>query len=46
MQYIGLQHQISRNNRNSFFLLIAFPTLLLGMFMYFSFLTINRMWNQ
>jgi hypothetical protein len=25
MQYIGLQHQISRNNRNSFFLLITFP---------------------
>ncbi|MFI5186290.1 MAG: M48 family metallopeptidase [Chitinophagales bacterium] len=31
MLYIGLQHQISRNNRNSFFLLIAFPSLLLGM---------------
>ena len=29
MQYIGLQHQISRNNRNSFLLLITFPLLLL-----------------
>ena len=37
MQYVGLQHQISRNNRNSFFLLIAFPTLLLGMFYVFFF---------
>jgi len=31
MEYVGLQQQISRNNRNSFLLLIAFPTLLLGM---------------
>lgn len=31
MQYVGLQHQIHRNNRNSFLLLIAFPALLLGM---------------
>ncbi len=37
MQYVGLQRQISRNNRNSFFLLIAFPTLLLGMFYVFFF---------
>jgi heat shock protein HtpX len=37
MQYIGLQHQISRNNRNSFLLLIAFPALLLGMFYIFFF---------
>ena len=37
MQYVGLQHQISRNNRNSFFLLIAFPTLLLAMFYVFFF---------
>jgi heat shock protein HtpX len=37
MQYVGLYHQISRNNRNSFFLLIAFPTLLLGMFYIFFF---------
>lgn len=38
MQYIGLQSQISRNNRNSFLLLLAFPALLLGMlyiFFYF-----------
>lgn len=31
MQYVGLQKQISRNNRYSLLLLIAFPTLLLGM---------------
>ncbi len=31
MQYVGLHSQISRNNRNSLFLLIAFPVLLLGM---------------
>jgi heat shock protein HtpX len=31
MKYIGLDKQISRNNRNSFFLLIAFPALLLAM---------------
>jgi len=31
MQYVGLQQQISRNNRNSLFLLITFPALLLGM---------------
>jgi len=37
MQYVGLYHQISRNNRNSFFLLIAFPALLLGMFYIFFF---------
>ena len=37
MQYVGLQHQISRNNRNSFLLLIAFPILLLGMFYIFFF---------
>src|SRR5258706_2712945 len=37
MKYTGLQHQISRNNRNSFFLLIAFPLLLLGMFYVFFF---------
>jgi heat shock protein HtpX len=32
MKYVGLQHQIGRNNRNSFLLLIAFPALLLVMF--------------
>ncbi|HET9825116.1 MAG TPA: M48 family metallopeptidase [Chitinophagaceae bacterium] len=37
MQYVGLQQQINRNNRNSFFLLIAFPALLLGMFYIFFF---------
>ena len=31
MQYVGLHEQISRNNRYSALLLIAFPTLLLGM---------------
>ena len=31
MEYVGLQQQISRNNRSSFLLLIAFPALLLGM---------------
>ena len=37
MQYLGLQKQISRNNRYSFLLLIAFPALLLGMFYTFFF---------
>ena len=37
MQYLGLQKQISRNNRYSFLLLIAFPALLLGMFYIFFF---------
>jgi heat shock protein HtpX len=32
MTYVGLQSQISRNNRNSVLLLIAFPALLLLMF--------------
>jgi heat shock protein HtpX len=32
MKYTGLHQQIQRNNFNSFLLLIAFPTLLLGMF--------------
>jgi heat shock protein HtpX len=35
MKYIGLHQQISRNNRNSVLLLIAFPALLLGMFYVF-----------
>jgi heat shock protein HtpX len=39
MQYIGLQHQISRNNRNSILLLITFPLLLLGMLYIFLFFT-------
>lgn len=32
MTYLGLQQQISRNNRNSLLLLLAFPALLLAMF--------------
>jgi heat shock protein HtpX len=39
MAYVGIQKQISRNNRNSVFLLIAFPALLLGivyLFLYFT----------
>lgn len=31
MRYVGLHSQISRNNRNSLFLLVAFPVLLLAM---------------
>ncbi len=41
MQYVGLQKQISRNNRYSFLLLITFPALLLGMF-YVLFLFIDK----
>ena len=37
MQYVGIQSQISRNNRFSFLLLIAFPILLIGMFYVFFF---------
>jgi heat shock protein HtpX len=37
MQYVGLTTQISKNNRNSLLLLIAFPALLLGMFYLFYF---------
>ena len=37
MQYVGIQSQISRNNRYSFLLLIAFPILLIGMFYVFFF---------
>ncbi len=37
MQYVGLQHQISKNNRYSVLLLIAFPALLLLMFYIFFF---------
>lgn len=39
MQYVGLDKQIRKNNFNSILLLIAFPTLLLGMFYLFFFLT-------
>ena len=37
MQYVGLTKQISRNNRYSLLLLIAFPALLLAMFYVFFF---------
>jgi heat shock protein HtpX len=37
MKYVGLTHQIQRNNRNSFLLLITFPVVLLGMFYVFFF---------
>ena len=37
MQYVGLTKQISKNNRYSLLLLIAFPALLLGMFYIFFF---------
>jgi heat shock protein HtpX len=37
MKYVGLQEQIGRNNRNSLLLLIAFPSLLLGMIYVFFF---------
>jgi len=37
MKYIGLHTQVSRNNRKSFLLLVAFPLLLLGMFYVFFF---------
>src|SRR5436190_2132527 len=37
MQYVGLVHQIRRNNRNSFLLLVACPIVLLGMFYVFFF---------
>lgn len=37
MHYVGLSHQINRNNRYSFLLMIAFPVLLLAMFYVFFF---------
>jgi len=37
MQYVGLTTQISRNNKYSLLLLVAFPALLLGMFYLFFF---------
>jgi heat shock protein HtpX len=39
--YIGIQKQIRKNNRNSVFLLIAFPALLLAMVYLFLFFTTN-----
>ncbi|MFZ5430807.1 MAG: M48 family metallopeptidase [Bacteroidota bacterium] len=42
MAYLGIQKQISRNNRNSVLLLIAFPALLLGMvYLFFLFTSGN-----
>ena len=41
MQYVGLQSQISRNNRNSILLLTAFPALMLGM-VYIFFFFVNK----
>ncbi|WP_118949524.1 M48 family metallopeptidase [Taibaiella helva] len=41
MAYVGIQTQISRNNRNTFLLLAAFPLLLLGMVYVFLYV-INR----
>src|SRR6266480_4906040 len=46
MQYVGLSHQINRNNRNSFLLLIAFPSLLLAMFYAFIFFAGNHNTNE
>lgn len=42
MQYVGLTKQISRNNRYSLLLLIAFPALLLAMFYIFFFFADNQ----
>lgn len=38
MAYLGIQTQISRNNRNTFFLLITFPLLILAMVYAFLFI--------
>jgi heat shock protein HtpX len=46
MQYTGLAQQISRNNRYSVLLLIAFPALLLGMFYIFFFFADKQEINQ
>lgn len=46
MQYVGIQSQISRNNRNSFLLMIAFPLLLLVMFYTFFFFANNQQFDQ
>jgi heat shock protein HtpX len=46
MHYVGLNHQISRNNRYSFLLLIAFPALLLAMFYVFFFFVDNKDTSQ
>ena len=42
MAYLGIQKQISRNNRNSVLLLVAFPAILLGMvYLFFLFTSGN-----
>jgi len=46
MHYVGLSHQISRNNRYSFLLLVAFPLLLLAMFYVFFFFTDKQNTDQ
>lgn len=40
MAYLGIQTQISRNNRNTFILLIIFPLLILAMVYAFLFITV------
>ena len=40
MAYLGIQTQISRNNRNSFLLLVTFPLLVLAMVYAFLFITV------
>jgi heat shock protein HtpX len=42
MQYVGLQSQISRNNRYSFLLMVAFPALLLGMYFIIVYFIVHR----
>ncbi len=42
MQYVGIQTQISRNNRYSFLLLVAFPALLLGMYFFILFFIVQH----
>lgn len=42
MAYLGIQSQISRNNRKSTLLLISFPLLILGMVYAFLFITIQE----
>ncbi len=42
MAYLGIQTQISRNNRNTFILLITFPLLILAMVYAFLFITLTE----
>lgn len=42
MAYLGIQTQISRNNRNTFILLITFPLLILAMVYAFLFITMDE----